>query len=36
MKNAVVSKRSAVLDARIDELKKLNDWRGHALATVRA
>jgi hypothetical protein len=36
MKNAVVSKRSAVLDARIDELKKLNDWRGHALAMVRA
>jgi hypothetical protein len=36
MKNAVVSKRSAVLDARIDELKKLNDWRGYALATVRA
>lgn len=35
MKN-VASRTSAVLDARIDELRKLKDWRGPVLAHVRA
>ena len=36
MKNAVVAKTSTVLDARINELNRLGDWRGRTLARVRA
>lgn len=35
MKKAIPSKTSAVLDARIEELKNSKDWRGHTLAKVR-
>ena len=36
MKTAASSKTSAALDAKIEELNALGDWRGKALARVRA
>ncbi|MBS1804915.1 MAG: DUF1801 domain-containing protein [Acidobacteria bacterium] len=36
MKNAITSKTSAVLDARINELNERGDWRGKMLARVRS
>jgi hypothetical protein len=36
MKTAASSKTSAALDAKIDELNALGDWRGNTLARVRA
>lgn len=36
MKTAASSKTSAALDATIDELNALGDWRGKTLARVRA
>jgi hypothetical protein len=36
MKTAATSKTSAALDANIDELNALGDWRGNTLARVRA
>jgi hypothetical protein len=36
MKDSIASHRSAALDAKIEELNALGDWRGKALARVRA
>jgi hypothetical protein len=36
MNTAASSKTSAALDGKIDELNALGDWRGNALARVRA